>query len=145
MLAFIFRLKGTAGVFWMNAAETWVDVYNRNSEKNVLSSIVNMVSGSDKEPLAAHFMSESGIVDAFILLGESPQNTFKQYTDLTGVAPLPPTAALAFHQCRWNYNDEKDVMTVSENFDVHDIPMDTVGFYFYFITPYLFEQKSLRI
>lgn len=35
-------------------------------------------------------------------------------------------AALAFHQCRWNYNDEKDVTTVSENFDVHDIPMDTV-------------------
>lgn len=85
----IFRTQGTSGVFWLNAAETWVDIYNRNSEKNVLSSIVNMVSGSDKEPLAAHFMSESGIVDAFILLGETPLNTFKQYTDLTGVAPLP--------------------------------------------------------
>lgn len=118
----------------MNAAETWVDIYNRNSEKNVLSSIVNMVAGSDSEPLAAHFISESGIVDAFILLGESPQNTFKQYTDLTGVAPLPPNAALAFHQCRWNYNDEKDVTTVSENFDVHDIPMDTVKLRLYFYT-----------
>lgn len=111
----------------MNAAETWVDIYNRNSEKNVLSSIVNMVSGSDKEPLAAHFMSESGIVDTFILLGETPLNTMKQYTDLTGTAPLPPHASLAYHQCRWNYNDERDVTTVSENFDVHDIPMDTVS------------------
>lgn len=110
----------------MNAAETWVDIYDRNSEKNVLSSIVNMVSGSDKEPLAAHFMSESGIVDTFILLGGTPLETFKQYTDLTGTAPLPQQAALAYHQCRWNYNDEKDVTTVSENFDVHDIPMDTV-------------------
>lgn len=118
--------QGTAGVFWLNSAETWVDIYNRNSEKNVLSSIVNMVSGSDKEPLAAHFMSESGIVDVFVLLGETPLNTFKQYTDLTGTAPLPQQAALAFHQCRWNYNDEKDVTSVSENFDVHDIPMDTV-------------------
>lgn len=119
--------KGTAGVFWMNAAETWVDIYNRNSEKNVLSSIVNMVSGSDKEPLASHFISESGIVDTFILLGETPLNTFKQYTDLTGTTPLPQHAALAYHQSRWNYNDEQDVTTVSENFDVHDIPMDTVS------------------
>lgn len=124
----------------MNAAETWVDIYNRNSEKNVLSSIVNMVSGSDKEPLAAHFMSESGIVDTFILLGETPLNTMKQYTDLTGTAPLPPHASLAYHQCRWNYNDERDVTTVSENFDVHDIPMDTVSVY----TP-LFSSCQLVI
>ncbi|XP_031625087.1 neutral alpha-glucosidase AB-like isoform X1 [Contarinia nasturtii] len=107
--------KGTAGVFWMNAAETWVDIYNQDLQKNVSSS------GS-----AAHFMSESGIVDAFILLGETPQNTFKQYTDLTGVAPLPQQAALAFHQSRWNYNDEKDVLNVSKHFDIHDIPMDTM-------------------
>lgn len=113
----------------MNAAETWVDIYNRNSEKNVLSSIVNMVSGSDKEPLAAHFISESGIVDTFVLLGETPLNTFKQYADLTGTTPLPQHAALAYHQSRWNYNDEKDVTTVSANFDIHDIPMDTVSFY----------------
>lgn len=128
-----YSTKGTAGVFWMNAAETWVDIYNRNSEKNVLSSIVNMVSGSDKEPLASHFISESGIVDTFILLGESPLNTFKQYTDLTGAAPLPQHAALAYHQSRWNYNDERDVTTVSENFDVHDIPMDTVRCFDYSI------------
>lgn len=49
-----------------------------------------MVSGSgEKDPLAAHFMSESGIVDAFILLGPTPLDAFKQYTDLTGAAPLP--------------------------------------------------------
>lgn len=122
----------------MNAAETWVDIYNRNSEKNVLSSIVNIVSGTDKEPLAAHFMSESGIVDVFVLLGETPQNTFKQYTDLTGSAPLPQQATLAYHQCRWNYNDEKDVTSVSENFDVHDIPMDTVS-------PFIGKNAEMRL
>lgn len=34
--------------------------------------------------------------------------------------------ALAHHQCRWNYNDEDDVNSVSENFDKYDIPMDTM-------------------
>lgn len=48
------------------------------------------MSGSGQnEPLAAHFISEAGIVDAFILLGPTPNEAFKQYTDLTGVAPLP--------------------------------------------------------
>lgn len=119
-------MDGTTGVFWQNSAETWVDIYNRNSEKNVLSSLVNIVSGSDNEPLAAHFMSESGIVDVFILMGPSPMAAFKQYTDLTGTAPLPQLFTLAYHQCRWNYNDEKDVNDVNENFDVYDIPMDTM-------------------
>lgn len=125
MIHLIHRTDGTAGVFWQNAAETWVDIYNRNSEKNVLSSIVNMVSGSE-EPLAAHFMSESGIVDVFVMLESTPLGVFKQYTGLTGTADLPPLFSLAYHQSRWNYNDQKDVNDVSDNFDVHDIPMDTM-------------------
>lgn len=34
--------------------------------------------------------------------------------------------ALGYHQCRWNYNDEQDVNSVSNKFDEHDIPMDTM-------------------
>ena len=113
----------------MNAAETWVDIYSSNSAKNTPSSAV--VSHFDDDPPAAHFMTESGIVDAFILLGETPLNTFKQYTDLTGVAPLPQHAAFGFHQSRWNYISEEDVMNVSTNFDVHDIPLDTVNAHFH--------------
>ena len=68
-----------------------MDIYNPDAEKNVLSSIVNMVSGggAQKDPLTANFMSESGVIDAFILMGPRPNDVFKQYTDLTGVAPLP--------------------------------------------------------
>lgn len=72
-------------------------------------------------------MSESGIVDAFVLLGgHTPNDAFKQYTSLTGVAPLPQLFAIAYHQCRWNYNDEQDVATVHNKFDEHDMPMDTL-------------------
>ncbi|KAG8287760.1 hypothetical protein J6590_031873 [Homalodisca vitripennis] len=39
----------SAGVFWLNTAETWVDVAS-NSDNNVVSSIVNFVSGSNKKP-----------------------------------------------------------------------------------------------
>lgn len=33
---------------------------------------------------------------------------------------------LAYHQCRWNYNDEEDVRTVVENFDLHNMPVDVM-------------------
>ncbi|XP_037725211.1 neutral alpha-glucosidase AB [Drosophila subpulchrella] len=115
----------TAGVYWQNAAETWVDI--QTSETNVVSSLVNFVSGSRKTPPpAAHFMSESGIVDAFILLGPKPMDTFKQYAALTGTHELPQIFALAYHQSRWNYNDERDVTAVSAKFDEFNIPMDTM-------------------
>jgi len=77
------------GVFWLNAAETWVDVTG-SKDQNVLSSIVNLVSGSQETPhVDVHFMSESGIIDAFILLGPSTDDVMKQYHSLTGTAPLP--------------------------------------------------------
>ncbi|XP_052868075.1 neutral alpha-glucosidase AB [Anopheles cruzii] len=119
--------SGTCGVFWQNVAETWVDIFNDNQEANVVSSLVNLVRwNSQAEPPAANFISETGIVDVFVLLGPSPNDAFRQYTDLTGRAPLPQLYALAYHQCRWNYNDERDVQTVAAKFDEYDIPMDTM-------------------
>lgn len=116
----------TVGLFWLNTAETWVDVAG-NSDENVVSSIVNYVSGGTKvAQVETHFMSESGIVDVFVLLGPKPHDVFKQYADLVGTSFLPPYFSLAYHQCRWNYNDQDDVYSVSENFDHYDIPMDVM-------------------
>lgn len=59
-------------------------------DQNMLSSIVNLVSGSNSKPeVDAHFMSESGIIDVFFLLGPMPDDVMKQYASLTGTAPLP--------------------------------------------------------
>lgn len=76
--------KYTVGIFWHNAAETWVDISN-SKDGNVMSSIVNLVSGSKKESsVSAHFMSESGVMDLFILMGPTPKDVVKQYASLTG-------------------------------------------------------------
>lgn len=34
--------------------------------------------------------------------------------------------SLAYHQCRWNYNDQEDVRSVDAGFDEHDIPYDVI-------------------
>lgn len=73
----------------MNAAETWVDILG-TADQNVVSSIVNFVSGSATPPqVDTHFMSESGIIDTFFMLGPKPKDVFRQYTRLTGTTPLP--------------------------------------------------------
>ncbi|XP_069692372.1 neutral alpha-glucosidase AB [Periplaneta americana] len=116
----------TVGIFWMNAAETWVDILG-TSDQNVVSSIVNFVSGSAPAPqVDSHFMSESGIIDTFFMLGPKPKDVFRQYIKLTGPAPLPQYFALGHHQCRWNYNDQDDVRNVDNKFDEYDIPNDVM-------------------
>ncbi|XP_075213212.1 glucosidase 2 subunit alpha [Lycorma delicatula] len=116
----------TAGIFWLNPSETWIDIAG-NSDENVVSSIVNFVSGGAKPAqVDAHFMSETGIIDVFFMLGPKPMDVFKQYTRLTGTGPLPPLFSLAYHQCRWNYVSQDDVQSVNDGFDHYDIPMDVI-------------------
>uniref|UniRef100_A0A0A9X6S5 Glucosidase II subunit alpha n=1 Tax=Lygus hesperus TaxID=30085 RepID=A0A0A9X6S5_LYGHE len=114
----------SSGVFWLNPSETWVDV--KSGSDNVVSSIVNLMGGGQETAVESHFMSESGNIDVFLLFGPRPENVFRQYTLLTGTAPVPPLFSLGYHQCRWNYNDQEDVDNVNKGFDEHDIPMDVM-------------------
>ena len=72
----------------------------------------------------AHFISESGQLDVFLLLGPRPADVLRQYAVLTGSPALPQSFAIAYHQCRWNYKDEADVKSVDGGFDDHDIPYE---------------------
>lgn len=44
----------------------------------------------DSQQIDTHWMSESGIIDVFVMLGPRPQDVFQQYAALTGPATLPP-------------------------------------------------------
>ena len=71
-------------------------------------------------------MTESGNLDLFVFLGPTPAEVFDSYTFVTGRPVLPQLFALGYHQCRWNYNDEKDVEQVDAKFDELDIPYDVL-------------------
>uniref|UniRef100_A0A3B4B088 Neutral alpha-glucosidase AB n=1 Tax=Periophthalmus magnuspinnatus TaxID=409849 RepID=A0A3B4B088_9GOBI len=116
----------TTGIFWLNAAETWVDISSNTAGKTVFGKMLDYVQGSNEKPQTdVRWISESGIIDVFIMLGPTPKDVFSQYASLTTQA-FPPLAALAYHQCRWNYNDQEDVKTVDAGFDEHDIPYDFI-------------------
>jgi alpha 1,3-glucosidase len=100
---------GTAGAFWHNPTETFVDIQeDENGGKT------------------SHWMSESGVIDVFFIPGPSPQDLYRQYARLTGVMPLPPMFSLGYHQCRWNYKDEQDVYQVHGKFEELDYPYDVL-------------------
>lgn len=109
---FILARKGrdTAGMLWLNAAETYVDV--RGSKEG--------------EGKRTHWYSESGIIDIFLMHGPLATNVFRQYTRLTGAPAMPQRFALGYHQCRWNYRDEQDAKAVDAGFDERDIPYDVL-------------------
>jgi len=114
--------KTTVGLFWPNPAESWIDVRPSFSDK-----VSEFITKSSETPtIETHWMFESGVIDIFILFGPKPTDVFRQYGQLTGNTPLPPLFSIAYHQCRWNYNDDQDVRNVNAGFEEHQIPYDVL-------------------
>src|SRR6266576_4508354 len=86
------RKGSTVGVFWLNAAETWIDVTKAKSGTNPLS--LGVKSTVDTQ---THWISESGILDVFVLLGPTPKDVSHTYGELTGFSALPQQFAIAYH------------------------------------------------
>nr|XP_033809671.1 neutral alpha-glucosidase AB isoform X2 [Geotrypetes seraphini] len=117
----------TLGIFWLNAAETWVDISSNTAGKTLFGKMLDYIQGGGETPQTdIRWMSESGIIDVFLMMGPSAKDVFRQYTSLTGTQTFPPLFSLGYHQCRWNYNDEEDVRSVDAGFDEHDIPYDVL-------------------
>lgn len=100
-------IESTVAIFHAVASETWIDVSHR-SEKST----------------ETHWISESGILDVFIMPGPTPEDIFAQYAQLTGTTVLPAHWSLGYHQCRWNYISSDDIRTVQKRFDEEDMPVD---------------------
>lgn len=121
------KLGKTVGIFWLNASETLVEI---NTEPAVEYTLTQVGPAAAKQKVRCrtdvHWMSESGIIDVFLLAGPTPSDVFRQYSQLTGTQAMPPLFSLGYHQCRWNYEDEQDVKAVDAGFDEHDIPYDVM-------------------
>ncbi|KAG2734879.1 hypothetical protein G9P44_002885 [Scheffersomyces stipitis] len=104
------RPELSVGLFWINSADTFVDL-----DKN-----------SDSGDSRTHWISENGVIDFMIIVDKTPAAINKNYGLITGYVQLPPLFSLGYHQCRWNYNDEKDVLEINSLMDKHRIPYDTI-------------------
>ena len=72
------------------------------------------------------FQADGGVLNYYFLAGPGPKDVLRQYTALTGRAPLPPKWALGYHQSRYSYETENEVLELVETFRAKDIPLDAV-------------------
>jgi alpha 1,3-glucosidase len=115
------KKDSTVGIFWLNAAETWIDVIKQKEQHNPLSLGIG-----SKTDTKTHWFSESGLIDVFVFLGPTAKEITKAYGELTGYTALPQEFAIAYHQCRWNYNTDEDVKDVDRKMSKHQIPYDVI-------------------
>ncbi|KAG8422764.1 glucosidase II [Metarhizium acridum] len=96
------RKDSSVGVFWLNAAETWVDIVKAKDNKNPLSWA--------RVPGLAHI----------------PIGFPRLYGELTGYTAMPQEFSVGYHQCRWNYISDDDVKDVDRRMDKYKIPYDVI-------------------
>ncbi|KAI7904128.1 glycosyl hydrolases family 31-domain-containing protein [Cokeromyces recurvatus] len=117
----------STGIFWMNPSETWIDIVKTNTEG--LKGAVQKVFSSNKNQATStqtHWISEAGVLDVFVFFGPSTKDVLHQYSTLTGKPAMPQMFAVGYHQCRWNYINQRDVLEVDRQFDENDMPYDVI-------------------
>ncbi|KAH9258248.1 hypothetical protein BASA81_003297 [Batrachochytrium salamandrivorans] len=98
-----------AGLFFNNPTETFVDV------------------SSTPQSRQTRWISEAGVLEIFVFSGGLEMNhVLTPYITLTGKPALPPMYSLGYHQCRWNYRDQRDVEEVHAKFEELDFPFDVL-------------------
>jgi len=109
--------KRTIGLLWLNPSETWIDIETRASG--------GLFSDSPNAKLT-HWISETGVVDVYLMVGETFSKVMEQNAALTGKPFLPPIFSTGYHQCRWNYFSENEVLEVDSKYDQLNYPVDAI-------------------
>jgi alpha-glucosidase len=80
--------------------------------------------------------ADGGQIDFYLFVGEDLKEITKLYSDLTGRMSLPPKWALGYHQSRYSYRSEKEVLEVVNRFKQEGIPLDCIFFDIHYMRDY---------
>ncbi len=72
------------------------------------------------------FISQGPEFALIVIEGESPQEVVMRLSDLIGRMPLPPLWSLGYHQCRYSYTPDRQVLKIAREFRKRDIPCDVI-------------------
>ena len=62
----------------------------------------------------------------YVILGNSVSEISSKYRKLTGYTPLPPKWSLGFHQSRWSYKSQEEVLNLANEFKRKQLPLDAI-------------------
>jgi len=69
---------------------------------------------------------EGGRLSFFCMSGPTLESIVEQFTSLTGRMPMPPLWALGYHQSRYSYATQAEVLKVAEELRRRNIPCDAI-------------------
>ncbi|MFC4102650.1 glycoside hydrolase family 31 protein [Paenibacillus xanthanilyticus] len=72
------------------------------------------------------FQTVSGTIDYYFVLGPDLKNVIQGYSRLTGTMDLPPAWAIGYHQSRYSYMNQEEVLTLARSFRDKRIPCDVI-------------------
>lgn len=70
--------------------------------------------------------AEGGECDLVFIVADTLKELTRKYQKLIGTTPVPPLWSLGYHQCRWGYKGEEDLLMLDENFKKIDFPADAL-------------------
>ncbi len=79
-----------------------------------------------KNPNLLKFWATNGAMDYMIIAGKSPAAIINKYTAMVGKTYLPPKWALGYHQCRWSYMSQDEVLQIAAGFRSRRLPCDVI-------------------
>ncbi|MEM2480987.1 MAG: glycoside hydrolase family 31 protein [Candidatus Hadarchaeales archaeon] len=72
------------------------------------------------------FSGEGRGIAYLFIHGPKPSQVLEKFTRLVGRAPLPPLWALGYHQSRFSYEGEQEVLRIAREFRRRQIPCDAI-------------------
>ncbi len=91
---------------------------------NTNRSYFNFGGGADENVF--HFGADDGEMNYYFFGGSTVGQIIKDYTELTGRAPMPPLWSLGFQQSRWGYDNPKQIQTIAQTFRDKKLPADVM-------------------
>lgn len=95
-------------LYWQNMSDTYIEMHKAKSSTKTF------------------LLSERGDLDCYIFVSHSSQQHFKSLAHLFGHSAMPQYFSLGYHQSRWSYLNEIDVLGINEKFNEYEIPCDSI-------------------
>ncbi|MCS6771872.1 MAG: glycoside hydrolase family 31 protein [Kiritimatiellae bacterium] len=102
----------------------WIGLLLDNPQATFIHTGASFPDGSGSAAPRIALGAESGASDLYVIAAESLPELTRLYQTLVGRTPLPPVWALGYHQCRWGYQSESDLLELDGKFREHGIPCD---------------------
>lgn len=82
------------------------------------------------------FQVNSGTLDYYFILGPGVGEVVQRYSQLTGRMELPPAWAIGYHQSRYSYMNEEEVLALARSFKEKNIPCDVIHLDIHYMDEY---------